>query len=180
MQSNSRLLLFLALPFFAFAFMIAQGVLSGMAPRFALPVQGYDPRDMLYGRYVNLQVHRDLITNMGNECACIKPSASKEKVGYQNAVLYMACTEAAKDTCIAVLDSHNEKHTRALANPVRIYIEETLGADLENILRTQPQRIEVEASLNHDRPVFHQLLLDGKPIKSKIAPDPFDIQSLGR
>lgn len=179
-KHNKQLLAFLALPFIAFAAMIGQGVIEGSAPRFTLPVQGFDPRDILYGHYMNLRIHGDILTNTKGQCACIGPSASTEKAGYQNSISYVSCAEAKQRTCIAVIDGNNPKHIKALTDPARIYIEESLGGELDTVLRKEPQRLEIEASLSGDVFKFHGLYLDGKPIKAIYASDPFDTKSWGK
>ena len=181
MSKHKLLLVFLALPFFAFAFMVGQGLVAASAPRFALPVQGFDPRDLLYGRYVNLRIHDAILVNTKQiGCSCILPSSSVEKVGYQNAISYLSCDVAKQNKCIAIIDGRNEKHMKALSAPVRIYIEESMGPELDTILRKEPQRLELQTSLAGNEFKFHGLLLDGKPVKSIYAPDPFNMNNLVR
>jgi GDYXXLXY protein len=165
-KHDKRLLFFLILPFFAFIFMIGQGIYQASGTRFALPIQGYDPRDLLYGRYVNVRVHADLLNNIKGQCGCIRPSASVEKVGYRNAISYLSCVEAKQSGCIAIIDGSNPRHIKGLSEPVRMYVEETVAINLDTILRQQPQRLEIEATLNTDGFQFHGLYLDGKPIKT--------------
>ena len=165
-KHDTRLLLFLILPFFAFIFMIAQGVYEASGSRFSLPVQGYDPRDLLYGRYVNVRVHADLLNNIKGQCGCIRPSASVEKIGYRNAISYLSCFEANQSGCIAIIDGSNPKHIKGLSEPVRMYVEESVAVSLDTILRQEPQRLEIDASLNAEGFKFHGLHLDGKPVKT--------------
>lgn len=162
MPSHKQTIAFLALPFAAFALLIGMNVLDAMGPHFTLPVQGYDPRSLLYGNYMNLRVHQSVIDGL-KDCACIDSGST---------ITYMGCKEVPK-TCVAVLNSSNTTLIKSLTAPIQLYIDEVTAPMIEAAMRSDPKRLRLDATMKDGAIVVHGLLLDGQPVKL-MPSNPFD------
>lgn len=164
MPNNKQTIAFLALPLIAFALLIVYSAIGTMGPHFSLPVEGYDPRNLLYGHYMNIRINASILNEL-HQCACIDG---------ENNISYMSCEEAKTKSCVAVLNILKDKLLQSLTKPVQIYVDETTAPILEAAIRQDPKRLTADTTLSSDGAiVVHGLLLDGQPVK-QMPSNPFD------
>ncbi len=161
--SKQQTIAFLALPFIAFALMIASSAIDAMGPHFTLPVQGYDPRSLLYGNYMNLRVHQSVLDGL-KDCGCIDSAST---------ITYMGCKEVESKNCVAVLNGMNANLLKSLHAPIQLYIDEVTAPTIEAAVRNDPKRLRLDATMKDGSIVVHGLLLDGQPVKM-MPSNPFD------
>lgn len=155
---------FLALPFVAFIVMIGYSMVGNMGAHFTLPVQGYDPRSLLYGHYINISINSTVLQQIAGKCGCLKSSG----------IEYKSCEEARNEQCEALLDSKNTTTMRSLSMPTKLYVDETTAPTIEKAVREKPYSLMAVVTLNNDAVVIHGLLLDGKPVKAMPSANPFE------
>lgn len=156
---NRRILLIaaLALPILALgvdAFMHHLQRASGEAV--TLPIEGFDPRDLLSGHYLQYQVDYGVENGcdgyIGSASVCLRPTRGIYPRGDLPA------------DCGLFIQGHCDDHGIFLANIERFYIPEEYAQSLEDKVRDH----QGELALSVDRQgnaAIRDLLIDGKPWK---------------
>lgn len=133
-------------------------------PVWTIPIEGYDPRDLLHGQY--LQYRYRLHWQGGDTCGttpfgepapapgcclCLTRDAAD---GFDPWVRQVQCEEATQ--CEGALRSES------MMPPQRFFVPEDRGQDLERALREHAAAIELAVSPEGDAAV-RELLLDRRP-----------------
>jgi uncharacterized membrane-anchored protein len=162
-MSRKYLIVALALPLLAVALGIVRAELFlGHARDFAFEIEGYDPRDLLRGRYLQFRLRVDPISEReacddasGACCLCLTRVAP-------DAIPYAErATCATARTCDAMLQ------TRYLHEPQRYYVPEQTATLLERRLRDAMQQRRAQAVLAIDpegQAQVRELRIDGRSI----------------
>lgn len=135
------------------------------APTWRIPIEGYDPRDLLAGQYLQYRFR----FNWGSEhecgsgdeaspwldhgcCLCLQRA---DPLGIDPEVTRVSC-DSPPARCDGVLEA------AAVRPPLRYFIPEARATDLENALRTRAAALELV--INPERaPAIVELYLDGRP-----------------
>lgn len=133
-------------------------------PVWTIPIEGYDPRDLLHGQYLEYRYRlrwQDGDTcgttpfgprePMAGCCLCLTRDAAD---GFDPWVRQVQCDEATR--CEGVL------HSDSLLPPQRFFVPEDRGLDLERALREHAAAIELTVSPAGEAAV-RELLLDRRP-----------------
>lgn len=140
-------------------------------PVFTIPIEGYDPRDLLHGQYLQyryrirwhdvdtcddtLRVDHEgiLIQELAPQCClCLRRSAAD---GYDPFVQQVPC-DADRLGCDGLLRS------ASIMPPQRHFVPETEARALESALRTHEAAIELSIGPTGE-PAVRELLLDRRP-----------------
>jgi hypothetical protein len=166
MQDRKNLILFvvLAIPFVAFALLIASNAVTAVKPGFTLPIAGYDPRSLIYGHYMRLRLKLtedslDKPIEFKGNCFCLEDvSDTVEAIK----VKVLACDDSASlQQCAASFAASKE-----FKEPYQLYVTEDKAKDYENILRKNPKRLRADAVVSGNRLVIRGLVLDGQRVDS--------------
>lgn len=145
--------------------MIALGVMQAQwnrsqGQRWNFPMQAYDPRDLLRGKYLNVRFKYEVAPKActsGECCVCYKDVEFEPSVPVVHPV---SCEQAAQD-CQAWL------RLGALGSSYRYFVPEDKSVELEDrvIQAVQEERARAEFVLDQSRrPQITGLILDGTPI----------------
>ena len=156
---NAFLKTTLLLPFVAIVLLIAKaehGRANGEI--FRVPVAGFDPRDLVHGHYLTLQIDLDRLGG-----------ADFQSIAGDNVVCFQRTSEGLSVATGAKSEMENPSctaRTRAaqLQGPKRYLIPEISAEALENLLRDERVNAEVELILQESGAVSLGMLhLDGLP-----------------
>lgn len=141
-------------------------------PQWTIPIEGYDPRDLLHGQYLQ---YRYRLRWRGTDtcgagtygereptpgcCLCLTRDATD---GYDPFVRQVACG-AAPRTCDGSL------RAEGMLPPQRYFVPEDRAQALESALRSHAAAIELRASPSGE-PAVHELLLDRRPWRDVLGP----------
>jgi hypothetical protein len=155
------------LPVIALSGMIAEAELALRAgPSFRLRLAGYDPRDLLHGRY--LQYRFELNWQGPHSCgqepngdvelygACCLCLTHDGELGFDPPVAQVYCEEIKPGRCDGVLRSGSIEGAR------RYFIPEENAAELDNRLAVGDFALELTCGLDRD-PAIRELLIGGVP-----------------
>lgn len=158
MRIAPRVLLALAFPIVALAGLagVKQARLS-LGARYVLPIQGYDPRDLLSGHYLTFRV------DYGIQGLCQQRETAENWV----------CLEPRRDlgsdpsgeACEARIRGRCQGW-RFEAGIERFYVPESEARRLESLIRDRRASIEVRVARD-GRAVIQDLLIDGRSWKSR-------------
>lgn len=137
-----------------------------------IPITGYDPRDLLYGRFLRYQYKFNWqgydscrSTWMEDEhqlspgcCLCLKRSNEQ---GFDPPVRQVQCEQAQK-SCDGWLRSE------AVMPPLEYFVPEDRALDLENELRTRAAALKLTCGPD-GAPAISDLYLDGRPWREALA-----------
>jgi hypothetical protein len=169
--SRRVVLVAVVLPVLAIALGIVRGeLLLRRAPDFVLEMDGYDPRDLLRGHYLQFTLRVDPLAERepcdaaarGGCCVCLTRAAP----GALSAAERAPC-----DTARAVCDG--ALPIEALSRPYRFYVPEARAVELERQARDAMERGTAHAvfALDADGAVrVRELRIDGTAIPGSIAP----------
>lgn len=126
--------------------------------RVVLPVEGFDPRDLLSGQYISYRVNYDVPAICGprkpnylkppESFICLKPKFfSHEQPSRKRCQLYI------KGRC---------QYGRFLAGIERFYLPEEAAVKVEQLIPYHKSSIEVSVSRNGTA-VVNEFMIDGKP-----------------
>lgn len=149
------LAIFLILPVLVPAALIAKNMLD-RGSEWELPIAGYDPRDLLRGRYIlfTYDVIRNDNTPNGDYVACLNGDRQNHDVE----VVY----RTDKFGCDAwVYKNH-------LQGQQRYYIPESIADRADALTRTQADRIKALVEIKNGRLILKTLLIDGVDIAEYI------------
>jgi uncharacterized membrane-anchored protein len=166
-MSRKFTLIAVLLPLLAIGLGIARAELFlGSARDFVFEIQGFDPRDLLRGRYLQfrlrvepLPVREPCADSSGECCLCLTRSAP-EAVPYAERA---SCTTA-RASCDGVLQM------RYLTQPQRYYVPEARAAEFERRLLDAMQQRRAQAVLAVDRrgrASVRELRVDGVRIEGE-------------
>lgn len=165
-MSRRLVLLAVTLPVLAIGLGIVQAERTLRRSRdFVLEIGGYDPRDLLRGRYLRFRLVVDPVEAPA-ACAgvvcCVCLSAGEP--GARARTEQMPCAEA-REACDGWLTPE------ALARSYRFYVPETRAAELEERLREAMQRHGADAviALANGVPQVRELRIDAEPVPGGIA-----------
>ncbi|HPE59141.1 MAG: GDYXXLXY domain-containing protein [Thiothrix sp.] len=122
-----------------------------------LPIQGFDPRDLLKGHYLQFRIDYGLKSDTGCPASDISASLclAPEVRVYPEDELPPACQRFIRGNC--------DGSERFLTGLERFYIPETDAKELENLIR-QPDTGELVISLNPQGEArIRDLLINGRP-----------------
>lgn len=132
-----------------------------------IPIEGYDPRDLLHGRYLQYRYRFDWqgygTCGTGEYeptpgcCLCL---TRDEPDGYDPAVRQLECDEALQ-MCDGVIRSEE------VLPPLRYLVPEGAALPLEDALRTRPAALEITIDPSH-APAIRELWLEGRPWREAI------------
>jgi hypothetical protein len=149
------------LPLLAIALGIVRAELTRRsAPRFVLEIGGFDPRDLLRGRYLQFTLRAEPCDDEPARCCvCLGRAAA----GSVSRVERTAC-DAAQATCDGWLPPE------AVDRRYRFYVPEDRAADLDRQLREAAARRTARAVVTVAGGKIAQvldLLLDGEPVAGR-------------
>lgn len=136
-------------------------------PTWTIPIEGYDPRDLLRGRYLQYRFAfdwqgentcgPDSESGLGRDpepgcCLCLTRSTAD---GVDPPVRQTWCGEA-EDLCDGALRAED------VVPPLRYYVPEERALELERALRDRDAALELRID-PEGRPAIRELLLDGRP-----------------
>jgi uncharacterized membrane-anchored protein len=134
-------------------------------PTWAIPIEGYDPRDLLHGHYLQ---YRYQFKWQGEDTCGVRSTTERDLEpvcclcltrdrpdGFDPAVRQIWC-EDAEATCDGVL------RVESVIPPLRYYVPEDRAFALEEALRTRGAALELRIS-PEAQPAIRGLLLDGRP-----------------
>lgn len=134
----------------------------------AIPIEGYDPRDLLHGHYLlyRYRFQWEGIDTCGDQgsidrapvpgcCLCLTRTSG----GYDPRVRQVRCDEAA--TCDGTLLAD------PMAGPQQFFVPEDRALDLESALRQREAAIELAID-PQGNPAVRELLLDRKPWRESL------------
>ena len=155
------------LPTLALAALIAlkETALAG-GPAVRLPITGYDPRDLLYGHYINFRFD---YTAKPIDQAC----ASAPSGGAPGCRL---CVHAATD--FALLPAAKAaKCARSLpltelTGARRYYIPEAAGPELDRLLRNRNLKLTIDIHASGESIAYGQLYVEGQPWPAYLKANP--------
>jgi hypothetical protein len=139
--------------------MVARAELATHAgPAWTIPIRGYDPRDLLRGRYLRYRFDFDWeegasTCGEGDQpelgcCLCLTG------IGGDPSVRQMTCDEAS--------DCDGWLRADQVAPPLRYFVPETSALDLEKALRIHQAAVSVTSSSSGGAAIG-ELTLDGRP-----------------
>ena len=131
-------------------------------PTWLIPITGYDPRDLLHGRYLRYQYR----FNWQGEDACGQsPTALDEECclcftrtdtrGFDPPTRELSCSEV-REQCDGWLSS------RAVLPPLRYFVPEDRALELEGALGGRAAALELTCGPDGE-PAIHDLYLDEQP-----------------
>jgi uncharacterized membrane-anchored protein len=160
-MNRSRILLIVALVFP----IIALGILTGykhykvtVGTEVILPIEGYDPRDLLSGHYLTYRV------NYGAKNICEQSKAIKHSVGYV-CLQPKHFTYFKPETCQLMIKG-NCSGSQFKAGIERFYIPENQASKLDKDVRSKKGSIVLSVTPDGHAQI-KDLLINGKSWKSK-------------
>jgi hypothetical protein len=161
-MSRRVVALAVALPLLAIVLGIVQAErFRRRAQEFVFEIGGYDPRDLLRGRYLQFRLRVDPLPErepcVGNDCClCLMRAAPG------------ALSEVTRATCAtARAECDGMVSAAVLGKPFRFYVPEERGAELERGLRDAAERRTARAIVAVDPSGAAQVVglrIDGAPI----------------
>lgn len=161
MRRRIRVVLSLLLPIVAVALLIgrAELVVQG-GTEWAVPIGGYDPRDLLRGHYLRYrltwQVESDGCGGDPASCCYCLWDAGARGAHKEPAVSLISCADRAP------CESYFPK--QRIDDLEKFYIPEGEGARLERAIREKPAALLIGVS-KRGQVVVKDLLLDGRPYR---------------
>lgn len=150
-----------ALPALAVALGILQAQWNhAQGKRWNFPMQAYDPRDILRGKYLNVRLDFEKAEDgctSGDCCVCFKDVEFEQSPPRVHPI---SCQDAA-NACESWLELD------ALSSSYRYFVPEDKSRALEDLVikAVREKRARVEFVLDqHRRPQITALMVDGKPI----------------
>lgn len=141
-------------------------------PAWTIPIEGYDPRDLLHGQYLQ---YRYRLRWQGSDSCGAQPYGGRELVPgcclcltrdgsstYDPFVRQVQCEQAA-GTCEGTL------RAEGMLPPQRYFVPEDRAHDLESALRAHDAAIELAVSPSGE-PAVRELLLDRRPWRDVLGP----------
>lgn len=146
-------ILALLLPIVGLSVSIAKVELSKVnATTWVVPIQGYDPRDLLKGQYIQFSFSWAQDSNMKNSCLCFRESAAGVRV--DPVVTQVACADVGAASCDAVAEYPGP-------GPFRFYVDESKAKEWEQ--RLQNEEIRLRISVSPDRSIYYEELVGSEP-----------------
>ncbi len=164
---DRRLLIFLALPFIAFAIMIGMNagpLAESEVAEYTFPIAGYDPRDLLHGHYLEVNIDHEVSGKVEDsapkDCMCIANASDNVKhLKARN----VGC-ESMPEICPVMIYAHWNDEGYSLSRHYRVFIPETRADELQKILRDQPERLRLHVRVQDKELKVLGLRLDGKDV----------------
>jgi uncharacterized membrane-anchored protein len=160
MNKNLRLILALLVPIIALAIMTGSRHYRQQAGlELILPIQGYDPRDLLSGHYLQYRVDYGVEKNCdysvaGPAVICIRPAAA------------FSLGDQASSSCEVFIRGRCERG-RFLAGIERFYIPESDAEELDQRARDKEGALLLSVDSNGNA-VIKDLLFNGEPWRSVV------------
>jgi hypothetical protein len=140
-------------------------------PVWTIPIEGYDPRDLLHGQYLQYRYRLrwqgtdtcGVMAHGGHEpapgcCLCLTRDTAD---GFDPFVRQVSCEAASQ--CEGTL------HAEAMRPPLRYFVPEERAQDLESALRAHDAAIELSVSPTAE-PAVRELVLDRRPWRDVLGP----------
>lgn len=139
----------------------------GSGPVWHVKIAGFDPRDLLHGRFIQFRYDWNEADGAeAEDAACAGPECclclSMGESGIFNpSVTRLMCNDPAAFECGSVVP------VSAAMGTQRSYIPEHYADDLDTLVRTNPERFSVAVTVpgGHGAPIVNGLLLDNIPLK---------------
>lgn len=145
---------------------------SSHGPVWTIPIEGYDPRDILHGRYLEYRyrLHWQGLDGCGAQpdgghelvsgcCVCLTRNGAD---GFDPFVRQVSC-EPPTDACESTMRSD------AMMGPQRYFVPEDHAPSLESALRSHDAAVELTAAPTGE-PAVRELLLDRRPWREAFPP----------
>lgn len=140
-------------------------------PTWHIPIEGYDPRDLLHGRYLqyqfsfNWQGHSDCGGKVRGgqpdlDAACCLCLTRTNDLGIDPPVRQLSCDEAKR--CDGWLS------TATVQPPLRYFVPEDRARELETALGEREASLELKGGPSGS-PAILELYLDGTPWRQQLA-----------
>lgn len=136
-----------------------------------LPVEGYDPRNLIYGHYArvrinwpNVQIRPDLDATQ-KHCLCLEAENPKAQLLTPKAATFQAC-ESITPTCTGIVRMTSDDLTRGY----EIFLSEKDGPVVDDLLRQDAYRgrITVKSFVSPEGVVtFDDLHIDSIPLHQR-------------
>jgi hypothetical protein len=165
------------LPVLGLAALVVRSELAQRGNAFRLDIRGYDPRDLISGRYLRYQFELD----WQGEGSCGQALSDRDR--YLDPTCCVCLTRQGEHpatpavrlaACDAVQSCDGWLHAEQLQEPKRYFIPEESAAELERALFERKAAVDVVASKSGSAAVG-ELYLDGQPWREalqKHAPAP--------
>jgi uncharacterized membrane-anchored protein len=163
MNYSARVLFSILVPIVALGWWNVQiGSVLSQGFQVELQVEGYDPRDLLAGHYIQYRINYGEPLICGPEdydekCVCLKPTASIVSAADR----VVTCDEAGNAACPVFIRGTCNGTGRFEAGIERFYFSEQYS----DKLMTVPPNSRIKVRLSHNgEAVVEDFLADGKPI----------------
>ncbi|HEY1095812.1 MAG TPA: GDYXXLXY domain-containing protein [Alphaproteobacteria bacterium] len=161
-------------------------------PTFILPIEGYDPRDPVYGHYFQFQISWPW--HKLNPISCSNDQPEKCRVCFmdngthQNGIVTPVIAvipehDIRKQKCVATVDGINyfgkaykipqidreypaQLHLQNV--PHRFYIDEKHGKPLEDYFRTNPADFAIQVKIHNNAIHVEKLLIEGRDYRETL------------
>ncbi len=161
MKQHQWLWVAVILPLVGLIALVGRAELSRrLGPTWQIPIAGFDPRDLLHGRYLRYRFRFDWQgestcgtagTISADCCLCVTQSTPDRR---NPAVRQVPCRE--------VRQCEDWLRADALRPPLRYFVPEAQALDLETALRERAAAVEVQRGIG-GQPAIGELYLDGLP-----------------
>jgi hypothetical protein len=165
---RTRLIAALVIPLLGIAALMVRGEVRTSGDRvWRVPVEGYDPRDLLSGRYLN---YRYLWAPQTPQCpepaaaCCLCLSGAAPGVASLPEVHAVDCAQPGLAEVCQDLVQHAE-----VSGPQRFYIDERYALAAESAMRTRAASVELVVTAEGSVAV-RDLLFDGIPWQQTLKP----------
>lgn len=160
MNKRTMLLIALALPILALmTSAYLKSVQRDSGEQITLPIEGFDPRDLLSGHYLIYQVDYGLETDCTEHdvetAVCLRPERA----------MYLA--DAVPDSCKLFIRGYCDSSARFSAGIERFYIPEEYAETLETQVRDKRGALVLSVDAQGNAAI-RDLLIDGKPWKESV------------
>ncbi|MEY2937159.1 MAG: hypothetical protein RL033_7908 [Pseudomonadota bacterium] len=173
MSPRVRLLAAL-LPVLGLAALVVRSELAQRGNAFRLDIRGYDPRDLISGRYLRYQFELD----WQGEPSCGQSLSGRDRsldptccVCLTRVAGHPASPAVHLASCDAVQSCDGWLHAEQLQAPKRYFIPEDSAVELERALSERKAAVDVVASTSGSAAVG-ELYLDGQPWREALEKHP--------
>jgi len=131
-------------------------------------IEPYDPRDLLYGHYMNFAItwnwkggeQNNSACSSADCCLCVGEGDNNPKVHL------LKCNAPEKSSCKHVIEGF---HSGVLTNLNRVYVDERIALPLEEIFRQKKEKFSIGLFMPPDgNPAIERLYVAGKPVNEYV------------
>jgi len=132
-------------------------------------IEPYDPRDLLYGHYMNFAITWDWkggepannkACTTGDCCLCVGEGDNNPQVSL------LQCDAPSISSCKHVIEDY---YSGALTDLNRVFVDERIALPLEEIFRQQKEKFSIGLFMTpNGKPTIERLYVGGKPVNEYV------------